>query len=76
MKPVYIYFNELIFIDKKRFILKFSKNDEIKVVFFWLKKVFYYSMKCFFNLGNDIKNYKKCKKFKNYQKYAKYQVLM
>ena len=34
MEPIFISFDKLTFDDKKRFILKFSKTDEIKKVLF------------------------------------------
>ena len=64
VEPVYIYFDEPIFDDKKIFILRFSKNNEMKKVLFSTKKDYFItSMKCFLKLDDDKKNWKSHKRF-------------
>ena len=38
MDPVFIYLNELEFDDLKRFMLKFSKDSQLKIIFFQQRK--------------------------------------
>ena len=73
MEYLYVYFYELTFDDQKKFILMFSKNNEIKKVLFSTEKDYFIitSMKRFLKLDDDIKNWKNHKKFRNYEKYGK-----
>ena len=65
MDPLFIYLNELEFDDLKRFMLKFSKDSQLKIIFFSTKKDYFITrMICHLKLKTDITNEKKLEKIK------------
>ena len=65
MEPTFIYYNNLIFDDKKKFSIDFSNEDLLKGVVFKKNKDYYVtSMACYVDLTVDITklaNYAKIK---------------
>ena len=68
IEPIFIYFDKLQFDKDKKFMLEFSKDDEItEVLFKQFKDYFIISMNSFIELSNDTKSSTQYKKIKTAQ---------
>ena len=68
IEPIFIYFDKLQFDKDKKFMLEFSKDDEItEVLFKQFKDYFIISMNSFTELSNDAKSSTQYKKIKTAQ---------